>query len=144
MARKKKRMYGTGGAGPRHSGVTLRWREKVIQPDGTVKIVHRSKAAGKISQRDATDQLRDLIAATKTPTVAPVLFKDHAASWKALILPKYPKHSTRKHHEDIVVRARLAADVVVMAQIRQRQMLAQHYSHVTVEAGEIALNAGQV
>jgi integrase len=102
MARKRKRTYGTGGARPRHGGTTLRWREKVIQHDGTVKIVHRSKAAGKISQREATDQLRDLLATTKTPTVAPVLFKDHAASWKTLILPKYPKHSTRKHHEDIV------------------------------------------
>src|SRR5215469_11384824 len=91
MARKRKRTYGTGGARPRHGGVTLRWREKVIQPDGTVKVVHRSKAAGKISQREATDQLRELLAATKTPTVAPVLFKDHAGSWKVLILPKYAK-----------------------------------------------------
>jgi integrase len=102
MARKKKRTYGTGGARPRHGGVTLRWREKVIQPDGAVKIVHRSQAAGKISQREATDQLRTFMATIKTPTVAPMLFEDFVASWKALVLPKYPKHSTRKGHEDIV------------------------------------------
>src|SRR5690348_10458955 len=86
MAQKKKRTYGTGGARPRHGGMTLRWREKVIQPNGSIKIVHRSKAAGKISQRDATDQLRDLIATTKTPTAAPVVFEDFAGSWKTLIL----------------------------------------------------------
>src|SRR5215831_3727653 len=102
MARRKKRTYGTGGAVSRHGGTTLRWREKVIQHDGTVKIVHRSKAAGKVSQREANERLRDLLAATKTPTVAPMTFEDHAGTWKVLILPKFAKHSTRKGHEDIV------------------------------------------
>jgi hypothetical protein len=102
MARKKKRTYGTGGAVSRHGGTTLRWREKVIQPDGSIKIIQRAKAVGKVSQREATDQLRDLLAVSKTPKSAPMTFDEHAASWKVLIMPKYPKHSTRKHHEDIV------------------------------------------
>ena len=102
MARKKKRTYGTGGVSTLKNGSkAVRWREKVIQPDGTVKIIHRSKAAGKISLREANELLRGWLAATKTPTAAPMTFEEFAAKWEVLIVPQYPKHSTRKHHVDI-------------------------------------------
>jgi integrase len=40
--------------------------------------------------------------AATVPKFKPTTFAEYAAQWKELILPKYRKHSTRKHHADIL------------------------------------------
>jgi hypothetical protein len=42
------------------------------------------------------------LAEATEPKAAPVTFAEFATKWKVLVLPKYPKHSTRKHHADIL------------------------------------------
>ena len=103
MARRKgKRSWGSGSVQKRNGGLIIRWREKEMQTDGTTKTVHRCEALGDVTISEANDKLREKLSLAKTPKAAPVRFEDFAASWKALVLPKYPKHSTRKGHGDIV------------------------------------------
>ena len=103
MARRKgKRSWGSGSVQKRSGGLVIRWREKEMQTDGTTKTVHRCEALGDLTISEGNDKLREKLSLAKTPKAAPVTFDDFAASWKALVLPKYPKHSTRKGHGDIV------------------------------------------
>src|SRR6266705_336503 len=103
MARKKKRRsYGAGCVIQDGKGLAIRWRETVIDSDGTIKKVLRYKALGDVSLRDANEELRKQLAAASQPKQKPLTFTEFAASWKANVLPRYPKHSTRKHHAEIL------------------------------------------
>ena len=42
------------------------------------------------------------LAAACEPKPKPMTFTEFAASWKANVLPRYAKHSTRKHHAEIL------------------------------------------
>ena len=55
-----------------------------------------------VFHREVNDKLRERLAVVKSPIAAPLMFGEFAASWKALVLPTYPKYSTRKHHADIL------------------------------------------
>jgi len=102
IPRKKKRSYGAGCVLYRGKGLAIRWRENVIGTDGNIRTVLRCKALGKISLREANEELRKYLAAAVQPKQKPLTFAEAAASWKANMLPHYPKHSTRKHHADIL------------------------------------------
>jgi integrase len=103
MARKKrKRSWGSGTIQERGRGLIIRWRENEIAADGSTRIRHRCEAVGDISVTAAADILRDRLAKVRQPTSARVTFKEFATTWKALVVPKYPKHSTRKHHAEIL------------------------------------------
>jgi integrase len=103
MARKhSKRSYGTGSIQQRGRGLVIRWREKEIASDGSTHIVHRCETVGDIPRLEAAARLRDRLAGAAEPKATPVTFAEFAIQWKVLVLPKYPKHSTRKHHADIL------------------------------------------
>ena len=103
MAQKrKKRSWGRGSIQQRGQGQTIRWREKVITPDGSLKTVHRSKQLGSVTVTEAADKVKEHKAGSIQPKPQPITFSEFAAIWKANVLPMYSKHSTRKHHSYIV------------------------------------------
>jgi integrase len=99
--KRRRRNYGTGCVIERGKGLAIRWREKVLQPDGTIKEVMRCKALGLVSKTDANKALQELIASSTVPKVAPIKFSELANRWKSTVLP-VRKYSTRKHHRDIL------------------------------------------
>src|SRR5215831_1867311 len=104
MARKtkqKKRSYGTGTVIERGRGVTIGWREAILQDDGTIKRVMRWKALGPVSRTEANETLQALVDSGKTPRPGSKTFGEVAARWKTIVLP-VRKYSTRKHHADIL------------------------------------------
>jgi hypothetical protein len=68
----KRRNYGTGCAIERGKGLAIRWREKVLQPGGTIKEVMRCKALGLVSRSEANRTLQEFIDAAAVPKAAPV------------------------------------------------------------------------
>ncbi len=100
--KRRRRSYGAGCVTSVGEGLAIRWREGVIESDGTFKKVLRYKALGKVSLRKANEELQKRLAAAVEPKPKPLTFAELAASWKANVLPHYPKHSTRKHHADIL------------------------------------------
>jgi integrase len=101
MARKKRRSYGSGCVLKKGDGLAIRWREPVLLSDGSIQRVLRYEALGPVSQREATQTLRDRQAACQIPKRVPKTFEEFAKSWKAKVLPMY-KYSTRKHHAHIL------------------------------------------
>jgi integrase len=97
----KRRNYGTGCVIERGKGLAIRWREKVLQPDGTIKEVMRCKALGPVSRTEANRMLQEFIDAAAVPRTAPVSFEQLANRWKSIVLP-VRKYSTRKHHQQIL------------------------------------------
>jgi integrase len=98
MARSK-REYGSGCLLHKGKGWAIRWREWEIAPDGTKKRVLRYETLGKMSRREASDILREKLAAasrSNTPIRSRVTFRTIATEWDTSVLPMY-KHSTQKH-----------------------------------------------
>jgi len=103
MARKRKRRtYGAGCVIDEGKGLAIRWRETFIGPEGKIESKLRYAALGDVSLRHANGELRKRIAASSQPKQRPVTFSEHATSWRTNVLPQYPKHSTRKHHAEIL------------------------------------------
>src|SRR5215472_11777061 len=70
MAHKKKqkrRSYGTGCVIERGKGLAIRWREKVLQADGTIKEVMRCKALGLVSKTEANKVLQEFLDSSIIP-----------------------------------------------------------------------------
>jgi integrase len=101
--KEKRRSYGTGTVVERSNGLTIGWREAVVQPDGTIKRVMRWKALGAVPRRQANVLLQTLMASGQTPKVESKSFRDVAERWQTIVLP-VRKYSTRKHHTDILER----------------------------------------
>lgn len=102
MARKKKRRsYGSGCILSVGGNLAIRWREPVLQADGSIKRVLKYETLGPVSMRQATQKLRDRQSTTQALRRAPLTFQELAAAWKTTVLPMY-KFSTRKHHADIL------------------------------------------
>src|SRR5215468_10800555 len=99
--KRKRRSYGTGCVLERGKGLAIRWRERVLQPDGSIKEEMRYRTLGLVSRADANRILRDLIDGAAVPKAAPIAFSELANRWKAIVLP-VRKYSTRKHHQDIL------------------------------------------
>jgi integrase len=100
--RRKRRTYGAGCVIKEGKGLAIRWRESFIGSEGNIESKLRYEALGDVSLREANEELRKRIAASRQPKSKPVTFREHAASWKTNVLPQYPKHSTRKHHAEIL------------------------------------------
>ena len=99
--KQKRRSYGTGCVIERGKGLAIRWREKVLQPDGTIKEVMRCKALGLVSKTEANKALQEFLDSSIIPKAAPITFSELAGRWKSTVLP-VRKYSTRKHHRDIL------------------------------------------
>jgi integrase len=99
---RKRRTYGAGCVIKEGKGLAIRWREAVICPEGKIERRLRYESLGDVSLRQANEELRKRIAGAGEPKQKPVTFREHAASWKTNVLPQYPKHSTRKHHSEIL------------------------------------------
>jgi len=102
MARKKgKRSYGTGAVIEKPNGLAIRWRERVLNPDGSIRSVLRYKALGLVSKKDANQALQDRSATCQTPRRGPITFQEFASVWKATVLPMY-KYSTKKNYAEFL------------------------------------------
>ena len=105
MARKK-----TTGTAPvlcsrEGRGWAIRWREREIAPDGTIKKRLRYEALGNISRADAGEILRRRIAefgSSDAPARSRVTFRTLAQQWEVDVLPMKDKHSTQKNHQHIM------------------------------------------
>ena len=95
---RRKRQYGSGCLLTKGGGWAIRWREMEIAPDGTRRRVLRYEALGTMSRREASDILKQRLAASgsRAPTRSRVTFATLVAEWQASVLPMY-KHSTQKH-----------------------------------------------
>ncbi len=134
MARKKKRSYGAGCVMRVKTGLAIRWRERLDGPDGKYKMVLRYKALGKVSLHEATEELRRHLAAAAEPKQKPLTFSELSASWEANVLPHYPKHSTRKHHAEILKNKLIPYfGQMLLAEITGENV--QRFIHLMVEKG---------
>lgn len=103
MARSK-RQYGSGCLLKRGKGWALRWREKEIAPDGTIRRALRYEALGPVSRKEAADLLSQRLAAAGSgdaPVRSRVAFRRFASDWQAHVMPMY-KPSTQKNHRHIL------------------------------------------
>jgi hypothetical protein len=69
-----------------------------IAPDGTRRKIQRYEALGKVTRKQASDELAQRMAAGSNPTKparSRMAFRTLAAEWQAHVLPMY-KHSTQK------------------------------------------------
>jgi integrase len=104
MARRK-RQYGSGSLFKEGRGWAIRWREREIAPDGTVKKRLCYEALGNISRAEAGEILRRKMAefgSSDGPTRSRVTFLTLARQWEVDVLPIKYKHSTQKNHQHIM------------------------------------------
>ena len=104
MARRK-RQYGSGSLFKEGRGWAIRWREREIAPDGTIKKRLRYEALGNISRAEASEILRRKMAefgSSDGPTRSRVTFRMLAQQWETDVLPTKYKHSTQKNHRHIM------------------------------------------
>lgn len=104
MARRK-RQYGSGSLFKEGRGWAIRWREREIAPDGTIKRRLCYEALGNISRAEAGEILRRKMAefgSSDGPTRSRVTFLTLAQQWEVDVLPTKYKHSTQKNHQHIM------------------------------------------
>ena len=86
-------------------GWAIRWREREIAPDGTIKKRLCYEALGNISRAEAGEILRRKMAefgSSDGPTRSRVTFLTLAQQWEVDVLPTKYKHSTQKNHQHIM------------------------------------------
>jgi integrase len=86
-------------------GWAIRWREREIAPDGTIKKRLCYEALGTISRAEAGEILRRKMAefgSSDGPTRSRVTFHTLAQQWEVDVLPTKYKHSTQKNHQHIM------------------------------------------
>jgi hypothetical protein len=93
IKKENRRCYGTGTVIERGNGLTIGWREAVVQPDGTVKRVMRWKALGPVSKREANETVQTLAETGRRPRPGSTIFRALATKWKTIVLPIW-KYST--------------------------------------------------
>ena len=103
MAQRRKRAYGSGSLYRRGKGWVIRWREREIGPDGTVRRVLRYEALGAIPKQQASTILAERLAASgsETPGRSRVTFGRIVADWITTVLPMY-RYSTQHNHRHIL------------------------------------------
>jgi integrase len=104
MARRK-RQYGSGSLFKEGKGWAIRWREREIAPDGTIKKRLRYEALGSMSRTEAGEILRRKLAESGSsggPTRSRVVFLTLARQWEVDVLPTKYRHSTQKNHRHIM------------------------------------------
>lgn len=104
MARRR-RQYGSGCLFKEGRGWAIRWREREIAPDGTIKKRLCYEALGTISRAEAGEILRRKMAefgSSDGPTRSRVTFHTLAQQWEVDVLPTKYKHSTQKNHQHIM------------------------------------------
>ena len=90
---------------PHPTGWAIRWREREIAPDGTIKKRLCYEALGNISRAEAGEILRRKMAefgSSDGPTRSRVTFLTLAQQWEVDVLPTKYKHSTQKNHQHIM------------------------------------------
>jgi len=104
MARTK-RQYGSGALLKRGRGWAIRWRERVLTPDGRKISVLHYENLGNVTKTEAgrTLALRVAQAGPLRIERPKITFATLAADWQVQVVPMY-KHSTQKNHTHILAK----------------------------------------